>query len=116
MTDRLPGFRVIVKMSIHPGMEEGFQRTWHGIGAAVTEHPANLGHWLMRSAIEDDVYYVGSDWVDERRFREFEDSPEHREHRAKLHPYRATGSIEVMHVLSHLPGAGAGAVARTGTT
>lgn len=109
MTAHLPGFRVIVKMRIHPGMEDGFQRTWHSIGTAVTGHPANLGHWLMRSAIEDGVYYVGSDWIDERNFREFEDSRAHREHREQLHPYRASGSIEVMHVLSHLPGAAAGA-------
>ncbi|GAA3602650.1 antibiotic biosynthesis monooxygenase [Nonomuraea rosea] len=97
-----PGFRVLLKMHIHSGMEDEFEQAWRSVGAAVTEHPANLGHWLMRSTSEDSVYYISSDWVDERRFREFEESWEHGEHRALLHPYRESATISTMHVVGHL--------------
>ncbi|MBP2708283.1 antibiotic biosynthesis monooxygenase [Microbispora sp. RL4-1S] len=97
-----PGFRVVLTMHIHPGVEEEFEQAWRAVGAAVTDHPANLGHWLLRSADEKGVYYINSDWVDEKHFREFEESWEHGEHRAKLHPYRASATIATMHVVGHL--------------
>lgn len=109
MSERRPGFRVILRMQIKPGMAEGFERTWHEVAEAVTEQPANLGHWLMRSAVADeqDVYYIGSDWIDEGLFREFESSPTHIEHRTRLHPYRVAGTISLMEVLDHKRGAAA---------
>lgn len=106
----IPGFRVLLTMHVHPGMEPAFEQTWHSVAEAVTGHPANLGHWLMRSTESGDatVYYIGSDWIDEARFREFEQSEVHLEHRARLHPYRSSGSIATMRVLRHKSGAGAG--------
>lgn len=106
----VPGFRVLLTMHVHEGMEEAFEKTWHSVADAVTGHPANLGHWLMRSTEgpSNTVYYIGSDWVDEERFREFERSDIHLEHRARLHPYRSSGSIATMRVLHHKTGAGAG--------
>ncbi|WP_214410567.1 antibiotic biosynthesis monooxygenase family protein [Sphaerisporangium fuscum] len=95
-------FRVMLRMQINPGMEPDFERTWLGIGGVITGHPANLGQWLMRSAEEDGVYYIISDWVDEPRFREFETSDAHLEHRKKLHPYRSGGSMTTMNVVAHL--------------
>ncbi|MFI6496463.1 antibiotic biosynthesis monooxygenase family protein [Nonomuraea typhae] len=97
-----PGFRVILTMNIRSGMQEEFERVWRSVGAAVTDHPANLGHWLMRSTGDEGVYYICSDWVDERRFREFEESWEHGEHRALLHPYRESATITTMHVVGSL--------------
>ena len=97
-----PGFRIVLTMHIHAGMEEGFEQTWAKVGAAVSGHHANLGHWLLRSTDEAGVYYIMSDWVDEQRFREFERSWEHGEHRAMLHPYRSSASITTMRVVGHL--------------
>lgn len=97
-------FRVMLRMNIHPGMEQEFEQTWHRVGSAIVAHPANIGHWLSRSADEESVYYVVSDWVDEPRFREFEHSPEHVEHRTKLHPYRSGGSMTTMHVVYGMSG------------
>jgi heme-degrading monooxygenase HmoA len=105
MTAAAPGFRVILTMRIRPGMEADFEREWTAVAAAVTGHPANVGHWLMKSPDDDSVYYIGSDWLDERRFRQFEDSPVHLEHRARLHPYRSSGEIATMRVLDHKAGA-----------
>ncbi|GAA2204461.1 antibiotic biosynthesis monooxygenase [Nonomuraea monospora] len=97
-------FRVFLRMQIRPGLERDFERTWLDVGHAVTSHPANLGQWLARSGEEEGVYFVISDWLDEPRFREFERSPAHREHRAKLHPYRSSGSMITMRLVHALPG------------
>lgn len=101
------GFRVMLRMQIKPGMEADFETTWRSVGDVITGHPANLGQWLMRSAEEPGIYYIVSDWVDEPRFREFEHSAAHVEHRQKLHPYRSGGSMTTMHIVHRLAGAGA---------
>ncbi|MGW2255608.1 antibiotic biosynthesis monooxygenase family protein [Kitasatospora sp. NPDC001660] len=98
-------FRVMLKMQINPGMEADFERVWREVGDSVTDHPANLGQWLSRSAEENGVYWIVSDWTDEPRFREFETSDGHLIHRQKLHPYRSTGSMTTMHVVAALAGA-----------
>ncbi|MEU6731370.1 antibiotic biosynthesis monooxygenase family protein [Nonomuraea wenchangensis] len=104
-------FRVMLRMEIKPGMEHDFEQVWLKIGDAVTSHPACLGQWLSRSR-EDGGYYIVSDWVDEPRFREFETSARHLEHRRRLHPYRSGGTMTTMEVVAYLPGeagsAGAG--------
>lgn len=92
-------FRVMLRMQIKPGMDKEFERTWYQVGDAVTQHPANRGQWLSKSEEEEGVYYIVSDWVDEPRFREFEKSDRHLEHRTKLHPYRSGGSMTTMTVV-----------------
>ncbi|MEV6591733.1 antibiotic biosynthesis monooxygenase family protein [Streptomyces acidicola] len=104
-------FRVLLRFEINPGMEADFECTWLSIGNVITGHPANLGQWLMRSAEEESVYYVISDWVDEKRFREFEHSDAHVEHRTKLHPYRRGGAMHIMSGVHFLPAASAPASA-----
>jgi len=96
----------MLRMQIKPGMEAAFEQTWASVGGAITGHDANLGQWLSRSDDEDGVYYIISDWVDEPRFRAFELSQAHVEHRTKLHPFRDGGSMMTMHVVFHMPGAG----------
>lgn len=100
-------FRVIITMKIHPGGEREFEETWLKIGDLVNGHPANLGQWLVRSEKDASTYYIVSDWVDEERFREFEQSDVHREHRRMLNPLRASGSMATGTVLASLPGAAA---------
>ena len=100
-------FRVELTMHIHPGKEDEFEKTWLSIGDAVTGHPANLGQWLSRSDEEPGTYIIVSDWLDEPRFREFEKSERHLEHRKRLHPLRAGGTMTTMHVVHHLPPASA---------
>lgn len=107
MDERSSAFRVMLKMHINPGMEEEFEQTWLRVGTAVTSHPANLGQWLSKSDDEEGVYWVVSDWVDEPRFREFETSDDHFEHRTKLHPYRSHGTMTTMHVAYAMKGAAA---------
>ncbi|MCK8438801.1 antibiotic biosynthesis monooxygenase [Streptomyces sp. D2-8] len=101
-------FRVMLRMQIKPGMENEFEKVWLEVGDSVTTHPANLGQWLSRSAEEDGVYYIVSDWENEPLFREFETSDRHLEHRKKLHPYRSGGSMTTMHVVAALSGAACG--------
>ena len=103
-------FRVMLRMQIKDGLADEFEKVWQDVGDSVTSHPANLGQWLSRSIDEPGVYYIVSDWVDEPRFREFETSDRHLEHRQKLHPYRSGGSMVTMTVVAHLT-AGANAPA-----
>jgi heme-degrading monooxygenase HmoA len=101
-------FRVTLRMEIHPGMGQAFEKAWIDGAGVITDQQANLGQWLSRSSSEPgDIYYIVSDWVDEPRFREYEQSEEHLVHRQKLHPYRAAGSMTTMTVLYDLAGAGA---------
>lgn len=100
-------FRVMLRFEIKAGMERGFEEAWLSIGNVITDDPANLGQWLMKGADEDGVYYVMSDWVDEPRFRAFEHSDAHVEHRSRLHPYRTGGSMSTMNIVYALPGAAA---------
>ncbi|MFD8494674.1 antibiotic biosynthesis monooxygenase family protein [Amycolatopsis sp. NPDC059657] len=97
-------FRIQLTLTIHPGREDEFEKTWLEIGDAVTGHPANIGQWLARSSDEPGTFVVTSDWVSEEKFREFEHSPGHKTHREKLHPLRASGSMTTQHVLHHFAG------------
>ncbi|MDF5753658.1 antibiotic biosynthesis monooxygenase family protein [Spongiactinospora sp. TRM90649] len=92
-------FRVMLRMQIHPGMEREFERVWHDTSGVIGGNPANIGQWLLRSAEEESVYYIMSDWVDEPSFRAFEGTAEHVEHRVKLHPYRSNGTMTAMNVI-----------------
>ncbi|MBO0866934.1 MAG: antibiotic biosynthesis monooxygenase [Micromonosporaceae bacterium] len=89
-------FRVQLRMQTHPGKEQDFERAWLSGAGVITGQPANRGQWLYASAQEPGVYHIISDWVDEPSFREYERSPQHREHRVRLHPYRAAGSMTTM--------------------
>ncbi|GAA1700763.1 antibiotic biosynthesis monooxygenase [Fodinicola feengrottensis] len=100
-------FRVMLRFEIKPGMTAGFEQTWLEVGKVITDHPANLGQWLMRSADEENVYHVMSDWIDEPRFRAFERSDQHIEHRQKLHPFRSGGSMTTVNVVYALQGCAA---------
>jgi heme-degrading monooxygenase HmoA len=103
-------FRVLLRMVAHPGHERDFERAWSQGSPVITGQPANLSQSLARCAEEPGVYWIVSDWVDEPSFRAYEQSAEHLAHRARLHPYRASGSMTTMDVLAELPGA-----ARTAT-
>lgn len=97
-------FRVLLRLRVHAGMEEEFERVWAANTAVVACHPANRGQFLAKSATERSVYYISSDWTDERGFRAFENSRDHLEHRSMLHPYRSEGSIVLMHRPSAVAG------------
>jgi heme oxygenase (mycobilin-producing) len=93
----VPGvFRVALRMQIRPGQERAFENAWLSGANVITDQPANLGQWLFASSEETGVYHIVSDWVDEPSFREYELSDEHFVHRARLHPYRESGSMTTM--------------------
>ncbi|HKN56751.1 MAG TPA: antibiotic biosynthesis monooxygenase family protein [Amycolatopsis sp.] len=100
-------FRVMLRMQVIPGKAEEFEKVWYDSAGTITGQPANLGQWLSRADDEEDVYYIISDWVNEERFREYEQSEEHVVHRGNLHPYRSKGSMQTMRVVHNLTGAAA---------
>jgi len=101
-------FRITLRMQIHPGMEDEFERAWLAADTDLATEPASLQRWLLRSATEDGVYYIVTDWVDEDGFRAFEASQTHLAHRVKLHPYRSSGSFTAMRVVHDVAGPAAG--------
>jgi heme-degrading monooxygenase HmoA len=96
-------FRVMLRLTIIEGMEQDFEKTWLSVGSVITDTPANLGQWLLRSNDEPRTYYIMSDWVSEPEFRTFERSEGHLQHRVKLHPFRDGGSMATMSVVYSLP-------------
>ncbi|MGP3922402.1 MULTISPECIES: antibiotic biosynthesis monooxygenase family protein [unclassified Streptomyces] len=92
-------FRVLLTVQVKPGLEADFEKVWAEGSKEVTAQSANLGHTLARSAKEESVYYVVSDWTDRESFLAFESSAEHVRHREKLHPYRTGGSLAMMHLV-----------------
>jgi heme-degrading monooxygenase HmoA len=97
----------MLRMQTLRGREEDFEREWIAGAKMIAVEPGNLGQWLAKSAEEDGVYYIISDWVDEVRFREYERSQRHLAHRSRLHPYRATGSMTTMNLIHETIGTGA---------
>ncbi|MDJ0346954.1 antibiotic biosynthesis monooxygenase family protein [Streptomyces sp. H10-C2] len=98
-------FRVMLEMTIKPGLSAEFEQEWRSGTDAVTGHPANIGQWLARSTADEDTYYIVSDWVDETGFRAFEDGKAHVAHRERLHAYRASATFDTMRVVEHIEGA-----------
>lgn len=99
-------YRVLLRMEIVPGREEQFEQVWRDGARTIAEEPANVGQTLLRGDEEDGTYYIVSDWVDERSFREYETSERHQHHRARLHPYRSAGTMTTMTYVAGLAGAG----------
>ncbi|MGW3497533.1 antibiotic biosynthesis monooxygenase family protein [Streptomyces sp. NPDC001020] len=94
--------KVILRMEIHPEKAADFERTWQEVGEAISREPDNLGQTLVRDTEEEGVYWVLTDWTDEPRFRAFELSPQHVEHRRRLGPYRRGGGMNVTEVVRHI--------------
>ena len=99
-------FRVVLRMNTLPGSGEDFEREWIAGAGVIAKESANLAQWLSKSVDEENVYYIVSDWADERRFREYERSERHLKHRSRLHPYRASGSMASMKLIHETIGAG----------
>ncbi|MEU2314184.1 antibiotic biosynthesis monooxygenase family protein [Streptomyces albidoflavus] len=97
--ERVGSFRVLLTVQVKPGLEAEFEKVWAEGSKEVTSQSANLGHSLARSAREESVYYVTSDWTDKESFLVFESSPGHVAHREKLHPYRTGGALAMMHLV-----------------
>jgi heme oxygenase (mycobilin-producing) len=99
-------YRVLLRMQVVPGQEELFERAWLDGAQIIAREPANVAQSLSRADDEAGVYYIVSDWVDEPAFRAYEGSERHRQHRARLHPYRSAGSMTTMALMATLAGHG----------
>ncbi|MEV0980899.1 antibiotic biosynthesis monooxygenase family protein [Streptomyces sp. NPDC049915] len=93
---------VILRMEIFPEKSADFERTWREVGEAISREPDNLGQTLVRDTEQEGVYWVLTDWTDEPRFRAFELSPQHVEHRRRLAPYRRDGAMNVTEVIHRI--------------
>lgn len=98
-------FRVWLRVEVRPGAGSEFEREWLAVAEGIARHEANTGQWLQRSAEEDDLYFVLSEWTDEADFRRFEHSAEHRSNRRRLDGFRRGGSMQTMTLVRAVPGA-----------
>ncbi|MFI0861683.1 NAD(P)-binding domain-containing protein [Streptomyces smyrnaeus] len=113
--DSRPPFRVMLRMEVHPGRRQEFERTWRQVATGIAREPANRGQKLVRSVDDEHVYYVFTDWADEPSFRAFELSEAHVENRRRLQPFRRGGEMvvtETVHDLPPTPAAGTGTAAQ----
>ncbi|MBO8188072.1 NAD(P)-binding domain-containing protein [Streptomyces spirodelae] len=101
--DSRPPFRVLLRMEIHPGRRQEFERTWRQVATGIAREPANRGQSLVRSAEDENVYYVLTDWADEPSFRAFELSEAHVENRRRLQPFRRGGEMVVTETVFDVP-------------
>ncbi|GHH80564.1 antibiotic biosynthesis monooxygenase family protein [Streptomyces capitiformicae] len=106
MPDSLP-FRVMLRMETVPGRGAEFEKVWQEVGRGIAAQPGNLCQSLARSADEEDVYYVVTDWVDAPSFHRFEHSEEHVENRRLLAPYRRGGEMRLTQTVCLLQGTSA---------
>ena len=107
-------YRVLLRMQVKPGQDDQFVRAWCSGAATIAAEAAQLGQSLSRSDTEPGVYYIVSDWTDEASFRDYERSDRHQEHRARLHPYRESGSMSTMTVVAVRPADATGPPAADG--
>ncbi|MEU4966375.1 NAD(P)-binding domain-containing protein [Streptomyces smyrnaeus] len=101
--DSRPPFRVMLRMEVHPGRRQEFERTWRQVATGIAREPANRGQKLVRSVDDEHVYYVFTDWADEPSFRAFELSEAHVENRRRLQPFRRGGEMVVTETVHDLP-------------
>jgi heme-degrading monooxygenase HmoA len=97
-------FRAVLQMQIHPGLEVEFERVWLELDRHLAGDPGSLQRSLLRSATEDGVYFLVSDWVNEAAFRAFENGPVHLALGTRLHPYRAAASSSAMYLVHQVTG------------
>lgn len=99
-------YRALLRMDIRAGAEVEFESEWRRIADATTTWPACRAQWLARDTVQESVYYVVADWVDEAAFRAFERSAEHVDNRRRLDRYRVNGDMDTMHVVASLQAVG----------
>lgn len=104
MPDALP-FRVMLRMEIAPGQGAEFEQEWQEVARGIAAQPGNLCQSLARSADEENVYHVVTDWVDAPSFHRFEHSDEHIDNRRRLAPYRRGGEMRLSQTVCLLTGA-----------
>jgi heme oxygenase (mycobilin-producing) len=95
-------FRVMLRMRIRPGAGAQFEEIIGDIACAVAARAGNLGQQVYREASDPLVYYVFSDWVDDKAFWVHESSAEHRSRIARMGPVRVESSMSTMQLVNDL--------------
>ncbi|MBD9480147.1 antibiotic biosynthesis monooxygenase family protein [Pseudoxanthomonas sp. PXM02] len=88
-------------LSIRPGAGEAFEAAFTSVAGLVAEAEGYLGHRLVRSLDQPDVYLLDVEWKDLAAHVEvFEPSDAHARFMAALTPFLAA-EPRVIHVPSH---------------
>ncbi|MBA2558653.1 MAG: antibiotic biosynthesis monooxygenase [Propionibacteriales bacterium] len=92
--------RIVLEMRVLDSCEPAdFLREWDNVSKAVATFSGNLGQALGRSLLDDRIFFVTSDWIDEPSFRAFETSERQDELTAGLRSLRASARMNVQQIL-----------------
>lgn len=98
--------RATLTMKVHAGREGEFEAAWASVAAVTRQVPGNLRQTLLRASDEPGTFIIVSDWEDRAAFGAFERSPEQDDLTAPLRALRASASMRVDEVVTHIEGPG----------
>jgi heme-degrading monooxygenase HmoA len=98
--------RATLTMKVHTGREDEFEAAWAAVAAVTSKVPGNVRQTLLRASDEPSTFLIVSDWEDRAAFGAFERSPEQDDLTAPLRALRASASMRVDEVVTHLEGSG----------
>ena len=74
MTSKGPGFSVLYRWKLHPGMESSFVEAWSRVSAVYLTQRGSLGSRLHHG--DDDIWYSYAQWPSaEARSKAFSEGP-----------------------------------------
>jgi heme-degrading monooxygenase HmoA len=94
--------RATLSIRVKAGREAEFERAWRMIAERVRAEPGNVRQPLLRDPSDHSDYVIASDWESREAFTRFERSPAQDELTAPIRELRASASMTVREIVSHL--------------
>lgn len=94
--------RATLSIKVKAGREAEFERVWRTIAERVRAEPGNIRQTLLRDAADPCEYVIASDWQSREAFARFERSPAQDELTAPIRELRASASMTVREIVTHL--------------
>ena len=94
--------RATLSIKIKAGREAEFERVWRTVAERVRAEPGNIRQTLMRDPSDPADYVIASDWESREAFTRFERSPEQDALTAPIRELRASASMTVREIVTHL--------------
>ena len=98
--------RATLSIKVRAGREAEFERVWLTVAERVRAEPGNVRQTLLRDPADPSGYFIASDWENREAFTRFERSPAQDALTAPIRELRASASMTVQEIVTHLEGAG----------
>jgi heme-degrading monooxygenase HmoA len=96
--------RATLSIKVKPGREAEFERVWQTVAERVRTEPGNVRQTLLRDPADPSGYVIASDWESRDAFTRFERSPAQDALTAPIRELRASASMTVQEIVTHLDG------------